>query len=86
MAALMPDVTHYEPRSALVAGQDGLECYRALSAELPRLLTSGGYGLFEVGEGQSRAVEALLREQGLTIETTEKDLAGIDRCVIARKE
>jgi release factor glutamine methyltransferase len=85
MAALMPDVARYEPRSALVAGADGLSAYRALAPQVAAKLNPGGTVLFEVGQGQAEKVAALLAAQGLEMQPPEKDLAGITRCVIAEK-
>jgi len=85
MAALMPDVLRFEPRSALVAGADGLDAYRALSTQVALRLNPGGYACFEVGRGQAGHVSDLLAAQGLQGEPPEKDLSGAARCVVARK-
>jgi release factor glutamine methyltransferase len=39
---LMPEVALHEPQAALDGGADGLDAYRAILAELPRLLAPGG--------------------------------------------
>ncbi len=85
IAALEPEVTRYEPRLALDGGQDGLACYRALLADIPRLLEPSG-GLFvEVGIDQAESVGWLCVSHGLTVTGTARDLAGITRCVMARR-
>ncbi len=84
-ASLMEDVVKYEPHSALFAGNDGLDAYRAISAQVSSKLNRGGYVLLEVGQGQAGAVAGLLQNAGLAIDGIEKDLAGIERCVIAQK-
>jgi release factor glutamine methyltransferase len=84
LGTLMPDVVQYEPHTALFAGSDGLDAYRALAPQIAVRLNKGGYAVLEVGQGQAADVAGLLGMQGLKTET-EKDLAGIDRCVIARK-
>jgi release factor glutamine methyltransferase len=86
MNALMPDVLHFEPRSALAAGADGMDAYRALAPQVAARLNPGGVALFEVGQGQAKGVSALLSRQGLMTEYPEKDLAGTPRCVVARKQ
>ncbi|MCR9212959.1 MAG: peptide chain release factor N(5)-glutamine methyltransferase [Proteobacteria bacterium] len=85
MTQLQPEVRLYEPHLALKAGMDGLNCYRTITADLDRLLKPGGYAIFEVGSGQSPAVSKLLEEAGLERVTVAKDLAGIERCVVAQK-
>ncbi len=78
---LMPDVARYEPRAALDGGPDGLDAYRRLVPDLPRLLTRDGHAVLEVGAGQAQAVAELGRDQGLRAEIR-PDLVGIARAVI----
>jgi release factor glutamine methyltransferase len=79
-AQLVPDVADYEPASALYAGPDGLDAYRALVPELPRLLAPDGLAVLEVGSAQAGSVSRLVEEQDLRIRTV-RDLAGLDRCL-----
>lgn len=81
--SLAPEVALYEPRRALDGGSDGLSAYRSLVPQLPRLLASDGLAVLEVGAGQAAAVEALLAAAGLVSKGRRRDLAGLDRCVIA---
>jgi release factor glutamine methyltransferase len=82
LAALPRAVRGYDPRRALDGGDDGLEAFRAISAELPRLLTPDGIFVTEVGIGQIDAVAAILDSAGLAIRGIEPDLAGVARCVV----
>lgn len=63
--ALPPEVRDHEPASALFAGADGLDDYRRIVPELPRLLAPGGAALLEIGWTQADAVCALGTEHGL---------------------
>lgn len=81
---LMPEVRAYDPLKALQGGIDGLDAYRAIAPLLPRLLKPQGYAVFETGQGQARDVERLLQTSGLKPTDTKRDLAGIERCVIAQ--
>lgn len=76
------EVREYEPRGALFAGADGLEDYRVIAAQLPRLIAPGGMAAIEIGHTQAAAVTALFAEQGLKV-ALKQDLAGRDRCLIA---
>lgn len=81
---LAPEVSVHEPRMALDGGPDGLDAYRAITARLPSLLKPGAFFAFEVGQGQAPAVEALAMAQGLAVDPSLKDLAGIARVVSGR--
>lgn len=85
LAGLAPEVARFEPRTALVAGADGLDDYRRIARLLPALLAPGGLAALEVGQGQAGAVAALLSAQGLVVSGTARDLAMIERVVLAKK-
>jgi release factor glutamine methyltransferase len=78
-AALMPEITRYEPVSALFAGEDGLDVIRRL------VRVPAGFIALEHGAGQADAIEALLREAGFDSVEHIRDLAGIDRVAVARR-
>lgn len=82
MDGLAPEVADYEPRSALVAGADGLDAYRALLPDIKRLLAPAGIAVLEFGQGQTADVLALAASNGLRHLETRTDLAGIERCVV----
>ena len=81
VAGLMPEVARYEPLSALAAGADGLDAYRAIIAGLPRLLTPDGLAVLELGAGQALSVAQLGAAAGFSC-TTRQGLDGIDRAVV----
>jgi release factor glutamine methyltransferase len=80
-AELGPGVREYEPDEALFAGQSGLEAYRALAPQLPRLLNKGGLAAVEIGHDQASAVTALLERDGLRARVV-NDLAERPRAVL----
>jgi len=82
---LEPEVARFDPRLALDGGADGLDAYRTIVTELPRLLKPGGVFAFEVGEGQADAVAALAAEQGLSTFPAQRDLGGIPRVVAGKR-
>jgi release factor glutamine methyltransferase len=83
-AGLQPEIRDFEPKAALVAGPDGLAAYRALAPHCARLLAQGGLCALEIGAGQGDAVAAVLAAHGLIVIERRRDLAGIERCLIAR--
>ena len=80
-AALTGDVLR-EPGSALFAGTEGLDDYRCIVPDLPRLIAPGGMAAIEIGHDQRVAVSALLEGVGLAVRPL-RDLAGLDRCLVA---
>ena len=64
-AELGPGVREYEPDEALFAGEQGLDAYRALAPQLPRLLTKNGLAAIEIGHDQAQSVPPLLARDGL---------------------
>ena len=77
-AELGPGVKEHEPDEALFAGADGLDAYRALGPELPRLLAPGGLAAVEIGHDQAGHSKPLLARDGLDASLA-KDLGGRDR-------
>jgi release factor glutamine methyltransferase len=74
---LAADVRAHEPAVALFGGEDGLDVLRRLVAVGAPLL------VLEVGEGQAADVARLALGAGYARAETRRDLAGIERVVIA---
>jgi release factor glutamine methyltransferase len=74
-------VREFEPGEALFAGTEGLEAYRALGPQIPRLLQQGGLAAVEIGPDQADAVLELLARDGLGGRIAQ-DLAGRDRALL----
>jgi release factor glutamine methyltransferase len=85
---LEPELTKFEPREALLGGEDGLDPIRGLLAAFSPGSEPARAGLgtdaiaLEVGEGQAAEVAGLVEAAGLGPATVRADLAGIDRVVI----
>lgn len=84
IATLEPEVRDYDPALALDGGADGLDFYRALAREAPRLVAPEGRLIVELGAGQEMPVTALFETAGLTVSPAQPDLAGIPRALGAR--
>jgi release factor glutamine methyltransferase len=79
---LAPEVAKFDPVLALAGGPDGLDVYRRLSDELPRLLLPGGLAILEIGDGQEASAAAILAKNGLVFGGARRDIAGVARCLI----
>ncbi|MFN3227431.1 MAG: peptide chain release factor N(5)-glutamine methyltransferase [Hyphomicrobiales bacterium] len=82
MTALNEEVRLHDPRRALVAGDDGLDAYRAIFPQAVDKLKPGGHLLVEIGHDQAEAVQALGRVHGFQVQETRQDLSGHDRVVV----
>ncbi|MEK0082011.1 peptide chain release factor N(5)-glutamine methyltransferase [Benzoatithermus flavus] len=80
IAGLEPEVSLFEPRAALNGGADGLDAYRAILPDLPRLLAPEGTALLEIGKDQEKVLIPMAEALGFAV-TTRCDLADIVRCL-----
>ena len=80
-APLGPGVAEHEPDEALYAGGDGLDAYRRLAPEFPRLLAQVGLGAVEIGHDQAAKAAALLERDGLAAAHA-TDLGGRPRALL----
>jgi release factor glutamine methyltransferase len=99
-AGLEPEVTKWEPREALLAGEDGLDAYRELLAPLDEgpaeclrptfsdqsvPLDRAAAIALEIGADQAVEVAELLRDGGFPEIEVRRDLAGLDRVVVGTR-
>jgi release factor glutamine methyltransferase len=84
MPGLPREVRDYDPSLALDGGADGLDAYRAILADLRRVLVPGGALFLEIGFDQDRAVSELVEAEGFAT-TLHRDLAGWNRVVEAER-
>jgi release factor glutamine methyltransferase len=82
---LARQLREYEPKGALVSGEDGLDSTREILSELPPLLAPHALVVVETGFGQADVIETFARGYGFDILKLGKDLAGIDRVVAMTK-
>ena len=83
-ASLAPEILRYEPAEALFAGPDGFDVLRRLAPAAAR--AGARFAALEVGAGQAPAVAELLRGAGFASVESVRDLAGIERVVVGRRE
>ena len=83
-ATIQTEVT-FDPDLALYTKDEkGLEFYEKISKTAKNYLNKNGYLLFEMGLGQSEDIKQTLEQEGYKNIQIEKDLAGIDRVIIAQ--
>jgi release factor glutamine methyltransferase len=80
--ALEPEITRYEPRTALVAGPSGLEVIETVLGDLSLGRCETAAVALEVGAGQAPAVAELVRRAGFGAVEVRRDLAGVERVVL----
>jgi release factor glutamine methyltransferase len=84
IGSLDPEVREHDPMMALDGGADGFDAYRAIASDGLRLLAPRGRLILELGEGQADAVTAIVKDAGLSVESSaRRDLAGIRRALCA---
>ena len=76
---LEPSVKDYEPKQALVGGDDGLLFYRRLETEMPNFLSGGAKVFFEIGYTQGKALLEIFSNPIWNNQEVLKDWAGHDR-------
>jgi release factor glutamine methyltransferase len=81
---LARNVKDFEPKSALTAGQDGLDIIKKIIADANRHLKPAGTLMFEIGNEQGNTVHKLLETAGYFGDVKiEKDYSNLDRVAIA---
>ncbi len=79
------DVVEFEPRQALDGGLDGLSEIRKVIKKSSELIKKNGKFILEIGFDQKNEVINLLKKEGFYINSTQKDLAYNDRCIVSTK-
>lgn len=84
-AEVSPEVSGYEPETALLSAENGMAHIRLMAPHVSEALKRGGRLFIEMGYSQGAAVLAVLSESGLGFaeQRVVRDLAGLDRVVAA---
>ena len=82
---LEKDVAEFEPKLALIGGLDGLSEIRKVIKKSSELIKKNGKFILEIGFDQKNKVINLLKKEGFYINSTQKDLANNDRCIVSTK-
>jgi release factor glutamine methyltransferase len=83
LSSLPPEVSRYEPMTALDGGGDGLDTIRGLLEHSGTRLKPQGWLIFEFGAGQEEGVRRAVEvHRSLTLVRVRKDLQGIPRTAV----
>lgn len=83
----LPEEVQKEPHIALDGGIEGLDFYQKIIRESPKFLKDKGYLCLEMGYDQKEKIASLLEKSNAFQKYyTKKDLAGIDRVIVAQKK
>ena len=82
---LESDILKFEPKLALDGGLDGLSVIRKVVKKSSELIKRNGKFILEIGFDQKNKVIKLLNEKGFYINSTIKDYAKNDRCIVSTK-
>ncbi len=74
-----------EPRLALYAGKEGMDCLNVIISGALRLLAPGGFLSVEVGYDQAEKVKNRFRASGFSSLTNSKDFNGYERVITGFK-
>ena len=80
------DVINFEPKLALDGGSDGLLQIRKVINKTSELIKKNGKFYLEIGFDQKNKAIKLLNKKGFYINSTLKDLAKNDRCIVSTKK
>ena len=85
VAEAEPEVREFDPKSALVASEEGLADLRRILADAPKFLRAGGWVLCETGIGQHAALAEISARAGYAESAGLPDMSGRPRFWKARK-
>jgi release factor glutamine methyltransferase len=80
--SLEKELLEHEPKVALTDNKDGYSFYELISSRSKEFLNPTGNLFFEVGQGQSNKVSALMKDNGFNKVEIIKDYLDIERVVI----
>jgi release factor glutamine methyltransferase len=87
LPSLQPEVRDFEPALALIAGTEGTEIQQRIIVTAPEFLNKYGALIMEMAQGQSDALMRMVNDAGrYEMPEMMKDLAGIERVIVARKK
>ncbi len=82
---LEKEIVSFEPKLALDGGLDGLSEIRKVIKKSSELIKKNGIFILEIGFDQKNKAINFLKKEGFYINSTQKDIARNDRCIVSTK-
>lgn len=79
------DLKDFEPKIALIGGEDGLKCYKEILVIASSILDNNSFLFLEIGQSQTDEVASILRKNSLRIIKIIKDYQSIDRVLVIKR-
>ena len=79
------NVKKFEPKIALVGGQDGLESYRQISRIANSILNNNSFLFIEIGRSQAADIKKIFRNHNINLIKIIKDYQEMDRVLVLKK-
>ena len=79
------DVAKFEPKMALDGGLDGLSEIRKVIKKSSELIKKNGKLILEIGFEQKNKVINILKKEGFYINSIQRDIRRIERCIVSTK-
>ena len=76
---------HFEPKTALLGGKNGLSVIKEVLKDAKRILRPGAFLVMEIGYNQKNAVVELAQKANLVAEEIVKDYNNIPRVLVMKK-
>jgi release factor glutamine methyltransferase len=79
------DIKLYEPKIALVGGDDGLDCYRQIATKLKKITDNNSLCFFEIGINQKNECINIFKQNSINCLEIIKDYQNIERILVFKK-
>lgn len=84
-STLQPEITKYEPQSAVTDHNEGYDFYKIIIQRTAEILKEKGHLYFEAGKGQAETIMTMMVENSFTDLQAVKDYQNIDRVIYGAK-
>ena len=79
------NIKNFEPKIALLGGQDGLESYRQISKIVYSILHKNSFLFIEIGKSKTKKIKKIFENNNLRLIKIVKDFQQINRVLVLRK-
>ncbi|MDC2992513.1 peptide chain release factor N(5)-glutamine methyltransferase [Pelagibacteraceae bacterium] len=79
------EIKKYEPKIALVGGEDGLKFYKLFAKIIGKIMKKNSFFICEIGYGQAEQCKRIFNNSNLSLIKITKDLQKIDRTLTFSK-